>query len=245
MLCQQQLQSHTRICSSGRISVSRCHVVVRAQAATDAVKVFYRSNWGSAKLHGSLQGAAWKDFELKKVTLPTFHPAFSSTNTWQDAAAAHTVSGLSLVGLSMSALQVTSAPGKWLSTSIPINGSNKASPLLEFVVTDGGSQWDKPAEGRSCQLAEVLGMPQKPHQHLMPVSPVHTCYDLMSARQCICASPLPSRHLQLATSLPQVQPQHTPQLHADFRTAAGCLQVAYAPPLPQPHVHTPYATLAC
>lgn len=45
--------------------------------------------------------------------------------------------------------QVTSAPGKWLSTSVSLqNGSSPAgSPLLEFVVTDGGSQWDKPAQG--------------------------------------------------------------------------------------------------
>lgn len=41
---------------------------VLAVAAADAdVKVFYRTNWGSAKLHGSLQGSSWRDIELKKV----------------------------------------------------------------------------------------------------------------------------------------------------------------------------------
>lgn len=76
MLCQQQLQSYTRplICANIRNAVGRQHVVVRAHAAADAVKVFYRSNWGSAKLHGSLQGAAWKDFDLKKVINSALYP---------------------------------------------------------------------------------------------------------------------------------------------------------------------------
>jgi len=45
---------------------------VLAVAAADAdVKVFYRTNWGSAKLHGSLQGSSWRDIELKKVRVGT------------------------------------------------------------------------------------------------------------------------------------------------------------------------------
>lgn len=48
-------------------------------------------------------------------------------------------------------MQVTSAPGKWMSASIPLqSGSGAGTPILEFVVTDGGSQWDKPAQGESC-----------------------------------------------------------------------------------------------
>jgi hypothetical protein len=35
-----------------------------------------------------------------------------------------------------------------MSISIPLQtGSSNSTPILEFVVTDGGSQWDKPAQG--------------------------------------------------------------------------------------------------
>eukprot|EP00878_Enallax_costatus_P014266 GHUV01014922.1.p1 GENE.GHUV01014922.1~~GHUV01014922.1.p1 ORF type:complete len:413 (+),score=120.28 GHUV01014922.1:330-1568(+) len=92
------------------LTALRCQrrVVVRASgAAADEIRLYYRSNWGSGKVHGSLQGGAWKDYQLKKVT---------------------------------------SAPGKWLSTTIPVNGSS-TGPALEFVVTDGADHWDKPPTG--------------------------------------------------------------------------------------------------
>lgn len=70
----QYLQQTHREClfpaSTPQCSIRRRHVLVRAAQAADTVKVFYRTNWGSAKLHGSLQGAAWKDFDLKKVRHP-------------------------------------------------------------------------------------------------------------------------------------------------------------------------------
>eukprot|EP00775_Hariotina_reticulata_P009256 gene9256-9422_t len=43
--------------------------------------------------------------------------------------------------------KVTSAPGKWLTGAVPVNGAKSTAPLLEFVVNDGGSNWDKPAAG--------------------------------------------------------------------------------------------------
>lgn len=104
----QHLHRAPRVSSSR----NRCLTVRAAHpAAADAVKVFYSTNWGSAKLHGSLHGSKWRDFELEKVT---------------------------------------SAPGKWMSATIPLqsgSSSSGGSPMLEFVVTDGGSQWDKPAKG--------------------------------------------------------------------------------------------------
>jgi len=51
--------------------------------------------------------------------------------------------------------KVASAPGKWLKATIPAaaaapaNG-NGAAALLEFVVTDGRGNWDKPDTGACC-----------------------------------------------------------------------------------------------
>lgn len=57
--------------------------------------------------------------------------------------------------------QVASAPGKWLRAKIPAaagaGGSNGAGaaapPLLEFVVTNGKGDWDKPATGGNYEVA--------------------------------------------------------------------------------------------
>ncbi|WIA20655.1 hypothetical protein OEZ85_005031 [Tetradesmus obliquus] len=89
---------------------SRATAVAVQAAAGKEVKLFYRSNWGSGRVHGSVQGGDWKDYELSMVT---------------------------------------SAPGKWLSATINLNGGSSSSkvPAVEFVVTDGGSHWDKPPEG--------------------------------------------------------------------------------------------------
>ncbi|KAF6259195.1 sucrose-6F-phosphate phosphohydrolase-domain-containing protein [Scenedesmus sp. NREL 46B-D3] len=121
-----QLQRLRRCCgchtASGHPSVqqaqlrpaSRAAAVAVRAAAGQEVKLYYRSSWGSGRVHGSVQGGDWKDYELRTVT---------------------------------------SAPGKWLSTSINLNGSSSSSsssataPAVEFVVTDGGSQWDKPPQG--------------------------------------------------------------------------------------------------
>ncbi|KAI8471812.1 MAG: sucrose-6F-phosphate phosphohydrolase-domain-containing protein [Monoraphidium minutum] len=45
--------------------------------------------------------------------------------------------------------KVASAPGKWLRAKIPVSADAGANggPVLEFVVTDGGGQWDKPVGG--------------------------------------------------------------------------------------------------
>ncbi|KAF8062739.1 SPP1 [Scenedesmus sp. PABB004] len=81
-----------------------------APSASDReLRVFYRTTWPTAKLHGSLQGGAWRDFPLAKIN---------------------------------------DAPSKWLSATIPLApGAPADAPLLEFVVTDGGANWDKPAAG--------------------------------------------------------------------------------------------------
>lgn len=151
MLCSKQAVKHhlTRHSAalpvSGRRPRSSSCCLVRAQAApNDAVKVFYRTSWGSAKLHGSLFGAKWRDFELKKVQdLP-------SQLTHPDTASMHCQSrlrALTIIAV-VRPVQVTSAPGKWMSTTIHLQNSNGVtSPILEFVVTDGGNQWDKPTEG--------------------------------------------------------------------------------------------------
>jgi len=46
--------------------------------------------------------------------------------------------------------QVASSSGLWQHVSFPLNGQSSSSPdapLLEFVVTDAGELWDKPADG--------------------------------------------------------------------------------------------------
>lgn len=54
-------------------------------------------------------------------------------------------------------LQVTSAPGKWLTATIPLKPSNESTVhAVEFVMTDGDSHWDKPAEGAQGQRHNTL-----------------------------------------------------------------------------------------
>lgn len=46
---------------------SRATAVAVQAAAGKEVKLFYRSNWGSGRVHGSVQGGDWKDYELSMV----------------------------------------------------------------------------------------------------------------------------------------------------------------------------------
>eukprot|EP00879_Flechtneria_rotunda_P009113 GHRR01009540.1.p1 GENE.GHRR01009540.1~~GHRR01009540.1.p1 ORF type:complete len:351 (+),score=105.97 GHRR01009540.1:250-1302(+) len=41
--------------------------IVRS-ASTDSIQLYYRTGWGSARVHGSLGGGTWQDYPLKKVT---------------------------------------------------------------------------------------------------------------------------------------------------------------------------------
>lgn len=45
----------------------RQHPIIKASSAAGEIKLYYRTKWGSAKVHGSVQGAAWQDFQLQKV----------------------------------------------------------------------------------------------------------------------------------------------------------------------------------
>ncbi|GBF87879.1 sucrose phosphatase [Raphidocelis subcapitata] len=98
----------------------------------DGITLFYRTDWGGGRVHGSLAGGAWQDYAFHKVA---------------------------------------SAPGKWLRAKIPAaagaGGGNGASasaaaaaaaaaaapPLLEFVVTNGKGDWDKPTTGGNYEVA--------------------------------------------------------------------------------------------
>lgn len=170
----QYLQQTHREClfpaSTPQCSIRRRHVLVRAAQAADTVKVFYRTNWGSAKLHGSLQGAAWKDFDLKKVRHPQCTSMTHAVHPLQPTQALQRLATSHMPALCYA--QVTSAPGKWLSTSIPVNGSSSSSstPLLEFVVNDGGSQWDKPAAGEANYVTQPLACSQQ-----TAAAAQHTC----------------------------------------------------------------------
>jgi hypothetical protein len=55
--------------------------------------------------------------------------------------------------------QIASSSGLWQHASFPLNGQHSGSPdapLLEFVVTDNGTLWDKPADGaqRCCKCPQ-------------------------------------------------------------------------------------------
>lgn len=53
--------------------------------------------------------------------------------------------------------KVTSAPGKWLCGNVLLNGTSApGAPLLEFVVTNGAGEWDKPTTGNN-YLIEAPG----------------------------------------------------------------------------------------
>jgi hypothetical protein len=150
-------------------------------SAAEAVKLYVRTGWQTAKLHGSLQGGAWKDIQLNKVRVvltwvvglqwllaalrvtanPMHLQVTSAPGKWVTANPMHRVTANPMH------LQVTSAPGKWMeatirpppssSSSSSSSSNGSATPLLEFVVTDGGSQWDKPAAGACWCAGSCVG----------------------------------------------------------------------------------------
>jgi len=115
-------------------------------SAEPCIRLFYRTGWSRAALHGSLGGGGWRDWELS--------PVASSQGQW-------------LAG------RVELPPGAGAGAAAAGAGAaGPAQALLEFVVTDGKDTWDKPAAGgnyavaaagayalRGGQLAAVPGRP--------------------------------------------------------------------------------------
>lgn len=67
------------------------------------------------------------------------------------------------------AAQQVASSGQWKSATLRLNGATVApgqpdSPLLEFVVTDGG-QWDKPIDGGRCASNQNARAEDTKHRH--------------------------------------------------------------------------------
>ncbi len=127
---------------------SRCKLHATAEAHTEGssagIKVFYRSDWTYAHLHGSFNSGPWSDFPLKKVLFPQ---VFGNS----DMAKLYLILSPGLIFCPVCLLlQVPSAPGKWLAGSIQ---SLDQSSELEFVVASANKDsWDKPKAGRFANL---------------------------------------------------------------------------------------------
>jgi hypothetical protein len=77
--CKVAIESHFNLilmpqCASRsratrvRASLSELHARPLVQATEPAINIFYRSNWSTVKLHGSLAGGPWQDFPLQPVS---------------------------------------------------------------------------------------------------------------------------------------------------------------------------------
>ncbi|MEW5316387.1 MAG: hypothetical protein WDW38_007764 [Sanguina aurantia] len=84
------------------------------------VKLFYRTAWDQAWVHGSVCGNSWQDHPLLPVS--------SAPGRW------------------LTATFPTSSPGA-SSEDSGSGGGSSSSALLEFVVTDRSNTWDKPETG--------------------------------------------------------------------------------------------------
>jgi hypothetical protein len=59
----------------------RAAVAVHA-AAGQEVKLFYRSGWGSGRVHGSVQGGDWKDYDLRTVSMIASCAVLQANHVW-------------------------------------------------------------------------------------------------------------------------------------------------------------------
>ncbi|KAG2488724.1 hypothetical protein HYH03_012724 [Edaphochlamys debaryana] len=115
--------------------------------APPSVRVFYRTGWDKAVVHGSLAGAKWaRNPPSPSRNLPPPLPPESRTRRGTHA---HPLPVRSPPA-PPDPVQAPGTPDRWLVADIPLPSpaAPPGVPLLEFVVADAGKgQWDKPAAG--------------------------------------------------------------------------------------------------
>ncbi|MEW5307867.1 MAG: hypothetical protein WDW36_010240 [Sanguina aurantia] len=111
--------------SSAAVTDVSSVVALSSDSPQKHVKLFYRTAWDQAWVHGSVCGNTWQDHPLLPVT--------SAPGRW------------------LTATFPTGSPGA-SSEEGAADGGSSSPALLEFVVTDRSDAWDKPETGSNYRI---------------------------------------------------------------------------------------------
>ena len=122
-----------------------------AQPSNKFVDLYYSTGWREPTILYSVQGHQWDRQNMQEVRLSSSHMPSWTLPPWGRKA---NVPG---IVESMVVVQVASSSGSWQHARFPLNGaSSPDAAALEFVITNGGKLWDKPAADGAVLRASQL-----------------------------------------------------------------------------------------